>query len=73
MLRLAAQPGRVTSSSSTHLSDLLLAFEAHADAMNVDVFGILALLVALVALNVAAWKWGVDSRFVDVRSDFFKS
>jgi len=39
--------------------------------MNLDVFGVLALLVALTAaFDLAALRWGVDSRFSDVRSDF---
>ena len=39
--------------------------------MSFDFFGVLAIFIALVgALIVAARRWGVDSRFIDVRSDF---
>jgi hypothetical protein len=39
--------------------------------MNLDVPGAMAIFVGLVLLlDIAALRWGVDSRFIDVRSDF---
>jgi hypothetical protein len=38
--------------------------------MTPDVLALIAFLVALVALDYAALRKGVDSRFIDVRSDF---
>ena len=38
--------------------------------MAIEILGIVALIVVPVALFGAAVKWGVDSRFLDVRSDF---
>jgi hypothetical protein len=35
-----------------------------------DFISVLVLLGALIALDFAAVRWGVDSRFSDVRSDF---
>jgi hypothetical protein len=35
-----------------------------------EILGIAAIIIAPVALFVAALRWGVDSRFLDVRSDF---
>jgi hypothetical protein len=38
--------------------------------MALEIFGFVALVVAPLALVVGAARWGVDSRFLDVRSDF---
>jgi len=38
--------------------------------MSIEILGIVALILAPVALFGAALRWGVDSRFLDVRSDF---
>jgi hypothetical protein len=38
--------------------------------MNLDGYAVFALLVALAVLfDIAALRWGVDSRYRDVRSD----
>jgi len=40
--------------------------------MELDGFAVVGLIVGLVALlDLAAWRWGVDSRFADVRNDLF--
>jgi hypothetical protein len=39
--------------------------------MNLDVLTAMSIFVGLVVLlDIAALRWGVDSRFLDVRSDF---
>jgi hypothetical protein len=38
--------------------------------MSLELLGIVAVLLAPVVLFGAALRWGVDSRFLDVRSDF---
>jgi hypothetical protein len=38
--------------------------------MSLELTIALILLALLVTLDVAALRWGVDSRFIDVRSDF---
>jgi hypothetical protein len=38
--------------------------------MAIEILGIVAIILAPVVLFGAAVKWGVDSRFLDVRSDF---
>ena len=39
--------------------------------MSLEFLGVLALFVALGgAFTIAVLRWGVDSRFMDVRSDF---
>ena len=38
--------------------------------MAMEILGILALIMAPVVLLAAAARWGVDSTFLDVRSDF---
>jgi len=41
--------------------------------MEFDGYAVLALLLALtVLLDVAALRWGVDSRFADMRSDLVR-
>jgi len=45
--------------------------QAHAGRMSFEFLGVLALFVALGgAFTIAVLRWGVDSRFMDVRSDF---
>jgi hypothetical protein len=38
--------------------------------MALELIGIFGLIVAPLVLFGAAAKWGIDSRFMDVRSDF---
>jgi hypothetical protein len=52
------------------MSDAEANARAHTGYMTPDVLALIAFLVALVALDYAALRKGVDSRFIDVRSDF---
>jgi hypothetical protein len=53
------------------MPDSLRHSQAHAGRMSFEFLGVLALLVALGGVFlIAALRWGVDSRFMDVRSDF---
>ncbi len=38
--------------------------------MPAELIALAALLLGLLVLAAAAARWGVDSRFIDVRSDF---
>jgi len=41
-----------------------------ATMQNFELAALVILVALLAALNLAALRWGVDSRFADVRSDF---
>jgi hypothetical protein len=38
--------------------------------MSLDIAATIGFVLWLIALGFAAMRWGVDSRFIDVRSDF---
>ena len=38
--------------------------------MSLEILGVVAVILAPVVLFGASLRWGVDSRFLDVRSDF---
>ena len=46
---------------------------AHAAGMEIDGLAVVGLIIGLISLfNLAALRWGVDSRFADVRSDLVR-
>jgi hypothetical protein len=52
------------------MTDVRQVQQRDAVRMALEIFGIIALILTPIALFGAAVKWGVDSRFLDVRSDF---
>jgi len=65
--------GRLARPTFGHLHDALCGATREAAVMELDGYAVLALLIGLaVLLDLAALRFGVDSRFADVRSDLLK-
>jgi hypothetical protein len=65
--------GRLARGQFTHLPDVRGVNWPQAGAMELDGYAVLAVVLVLaVLLDVAALRWGVDSRFADVRSDLVR-
>ena len=68
-----AVTGRLARPTFSHVHDAANATTREAVVMELDGYAVLALLIGLaVLLDLAALRWGVDSRFADVRSDLLK-